>query len=115
MQAWHKRGLGSNAPSLLRVYNLLSGGNLGIEQKLFQAGDATVDWMRRLGPLLKYGREDDGSEFDFASLIEEYDCQVARGLAPPPWPFYIGASDRTPSRSILYHPVRLCDAMVRYR
>jgi hypothetical protein len=58
--------------------------------------------MRRLGLLLTYGTKEDGGNYDFSSLIEKYDKDVAVGLARHQSRFTVEMPWNIPSQKVFY-------------
>jgi hypothetical protein len=98
-------------PALLRIYTVL-GGDFSEEEKYFKDGDASCDWMKRMCLLLNYGTKEDGSDYDFATLVRKYNKDVCIGVAPKPYPHYMAEGTASEARSLLFGLICLCDAIV---
>lgn len=114
MQAWEESGASSFCPGmLLRIFALLSR-NLDLEEAMYEdvadmEDGLVLDWKRRLGMLL---RSEDGNpaqsgDSTISSLLSQYESDVAKALAPPPYAWYLDANEPTYEKCILYRLIEL--------
>mmetsp|Transcript_925 Transcript_925/g.1148 ORF Transcript_925/g.1148 Transcript_925/m.1148 type:complete len:1736 (+) Transcript_925:182-5389(+) len=113
---WRESGAASTIPpDLLRIYSIL-GGDFSLEEQRFMNGDMPCDWMKRISLLVSYGTNEDGGNYDFASVVKKYDEDVAAGTAPGPEPFYNKDSTlHSRPKSLLYYIINLCNAISQGR
>jgi len=112
LSQWRESGAASTIPpGLLRIYSILSG-DFRLEEQRYMEGDISCDWLKRISLLVSYGKNEDGGNYNFSSVIKKYNEDVAAGRAPEPEPFYArNDMQHNGPKSLLYYIINLCNAV----
>ena len=108
VRQWKVSGNSKFIPvDIIRVYTLL-GGDMKLEEKLYEDGNRSIDWKRRLGMLFFYSFDNQGGIYDFAGVVDTYQSSVDRGVAPGPQS-EVSADDAS---CLLYRLLRIGNSII---
>eukprot|EP00536_Pseudo-nitzschia_multiseries_P003763 jgi/Psemu1/64310/estExt_Genemark1.C_590048 len=90
VMAWRKNGVTPKLPeNLSRAYRLIAG-DLGMEENVYKnsrKGSDNFDWKRRMVMKLMFSKPEVACK-TLASVIEQYEADVSKGVAPFPSALY---------------------------
>ena len=103
--AWADSGVSSKIPDeLLRIYFLI-GGDPKMEEDICRRNYSPFDWRRQLAMRLTYGSANPMQSLD--SIIQEYEGNLSRGVAPYPQPLYLSNRSKKEIQCVLYRLLRM--------
>jgi hypothetical protein len=105
VMAWADSGASSKIPDeLIRTYFLI-GGDLKMEEDIYRRKYSSFDWRRRFAMRLAY--DCSSAQQSLSSIIQEYERNLSRGVAPYPQPQYLSGKSTEEIQCVLYRLLRL--------